>query len=134
MDDLEMKDRLKALRKALKINQETFAQRLGVARNTIANYETGHRTPMNAMLQSICREFNVDFLWLTTGEGEMFHQTNNDTMACIDELLAGEDTFVKNVFRAFAKLPAEDWQQLERILKKLLAEMHSEEPKDGEKA
>lgn len=72
-----MNERLKKLRDSLKITQEEFGKRIGSARNTIANYETGNRIPSNAVILSICREFNVNETWLRTGEGEMFNQMDS---------------------------------------------------------
>ena len=39
-----MNDRLKKLRKALDLTQQEFADRIGVKRNSLANYETGRNT------------------------------------------------------------------------------------------
>ena len=63
-----MKDRIKQVRKALHLNQTEFGLLVGVKGNTIANYEIGLRTPSEAVLFSICREFNVNNDWLRTGE------------------------------------------------------------------
>ena len=41
-----MKERLKILRSELGYTQEEFAKRLGLARNSIANYEIGRREQM----------------------------------------------------------------------------------------
>ena len=35
-------------------------------------YETGIRSPSDAIIVSICREFGVNEEWLRTGKGEMF--------------------------------------------------------------
>lgn len=69
-----MKERLKQLRKTLDITQQEFANRIGIKRNSYANYETGRNTPIDAIILSICREFNVNEEWLRTGEGEMFEE------------------------------------------------------------
>ena len=69
-----MKERLRQLRKALDITQQEFADKIGVKRNSYANYETGRNTPIDAIILSICREFNVNEEWLRTGEGEMFEE------------------------------------------------------------
>ncbi len=69
-----MKERLRQLRKALDITQQEFADRIGIKRNSYANYETGRNTPIDAIILSICREFNVNEEWLRTGEGEMFEE------------------------------------------------------------
>ena len=64
-----MNERLKALRNKLNLTQEEFGKKIGSARNTIANYEMGNRTPSNAIITSICREFGVNEVWLRTGDG-----------------------------------------------------------------
>ena len=67
-----MNERLKKLRKKLDITQQEFADRIGIKRNSFANYETGRNKPIDAIIKSICREFNVNEEWLRTGIGEMF--------------------------------------------------------------
>ena len=79
-----MNERLKKLRKALDLTQQEFADRIGVKRNTIATYEIGRNTPLDAVIASICREFNVSETWLRTGEGEMFLPSPNGVL---DELV-----------------------------------------------
>ena len=69
-----MNERIKALRKHLGYTQQEFADRIGLKRNTIAQYEIGRNKPIDAVILSICREFNVNENWLRTGEGEMFEQ------------------------------------------------------------
>ena len=54
-----MKDRIKKLRKELDLTQQEFADRLGTARNNIAGYETGKRSPSDAVISLICTKFNV---------------------------------------------------------------------------
>ena len=67
-----MKDRIRELRKNLGMTQQEFADKIGVKRNTIANYEVGRNEPIDAVLSLICREFSVNEDWLRTGNGEMF--------------------------------------------------------------
>lgn len=69
-----MKDRIRQLRKELGLNQTEFGERIGVKQTTIAGYETGAKNPMESVVLSICREFNVNEDWLRTGEGEMFKE------------------------------------------------------------
>lgn len=66
-----LKDRIKEIRKSEQLTQSEFGARVGVKGNTIGNYEMGLRTPSEAVIFSICREFNVNENWLRTGEGEM---------------------------------------------------------------
>ena len=67
-----MKDRIRKIRRNLDLTQQEFADKLGIKRNTIANYESGRNEPIDAVVSLICREFNVNENWLTSGEGEMF--------------------------------------------------------------
>lgn len=67
-----MDNRLKQLRRALNMTQDEFSKKIGLARNSVANYEIGRREPTNSIIVSICREFDVNEEWLRTGQGEMF--------------------------------------------------------------
>lgn len=69
---MELKDRIKVLRETLNLTQSEFSNKIGIKQNTLANYESGRRVPMESTIKSICREFNVDYFWLTEGTGEMF--------------------------------------------------------------
>jgi len=69
---MELKDRIYAVRKELKLTQKEFGERIGAAGNTVTNYEAGRREPMESTLKAICREFGVSYDWLKYGSGEMF--------------------------------------------------------------
>lgn len=74
---MELKDRIKLLRDTLDLTQTEFADKVGIKQNTLANYESGRRIPMESTIKSICREYNVDYFWLTEGKGEMFTNIPN---------------------------------------------------------
>ena len=65
-----MKNRIKEIRKDLDLTQQEFAERLGIKRNTVATYETGRNTPIDAVISLICREFKVNEEWLRYGTGD----------------------------------------------------------------
>ncbi len=67
-----MSERIKRIRKMLDLTQQEFADRIGIKRNTIANYESGRNEPVDSVISLICREYGVNEIWLRTGEGEMF--------------------------------------------------------------
>lgn len=67
-----MNERIKKIRKCLGLTQQEFADRLGIKRGAIANYEIGRNVPIDAVVSLICREFNVNREWLVEGTGEMF--------------------------------------------------------------
>ena len=75
-----MKDRIKKLRKSLDMTQQEFADRIGVKRNTIGQYEIGRNEPIDTVINLICREFGVSEEWLRTGNGEMFSPAPTDVL------------------------------------------------------
>lgn len=75
-----MKDRIRKLRRSLDLTQQEFADKIGMKRNTVANYETGRNEPSASVISLICREFNVNETWLRTGEGKMFIEIPEEDM------------------------------------------------------
>lgn len=67
-----MNERIKELRKALRLSQKEFGARLGVTDAAISSLESGRRSITEQMEKSICREFNVSYDWLKYGTGDMF--------------------------------------------------------------
>ena len=98
-----MKNRIKQLRKELNLTQEKFAERMNIKRNTLANYEIGRNEPIPAVIELICREFNVNEEWLRNGTGEMFDDT---IKSIIDELVQTYhlDAFDRRMIEEYAKL------------------------------
>ena len=80
-------ERVKEIRKTLGLTLEKFGERIGVTRGSMSNIENGNRNLTEQMTKSICREFSVDYMWLTTGEGEMFIDTDDDFIERIDRII-----------------------------------------------
>ena len=66
------------------------------------------------MTKSICREFGVDYIWLTTGEGEMFVDSDDDFMERIDRIMVDENDMRRKLFKALLNADDETLQSLER--------------------
>lgn len=115
-----MNERLKDVRKALKLSQEAFAERLGMKGSSVSLLENGQRNITEQVVKSVCREFNVDYVWLTTGEGEMFIDSDDDIIETIDRIMIGENEFHKNLFKTFARLDEDELLALERIIDKFM--------------
>ena len=64
-----MKDRLRLVRKDLKLTQADMGQALGCSQTAYAKYESGMVIPDKPMRMLICEKFNVNPDWLETGEG-----------------------------------------------------------------
>lgn len=74
-----MSNRIRILRKTLKLSQREFGEKLGVSRDVISNLEYGRVQPKELFLQHICRQYNVNEHWLHTGEGEIFSKSPEET-------------------------------------------------------
>ncbi len=70
-----MIDRLKQIRKTLKINQTKFAKELGLTQTAYSMIENGHNPLLDRHIKIICSTFNVNETWLRTGKGEMFNSS-----------------------------------------------------------
>lgn len=119
-----LNERLIELRKTLNMSQASFGKTLGVTGTAISRLESGSRNITNQMILLICREFNVDHLWLTTGEGNMFTDINEDDeiIELLNKALSNENEFVRNILKSFAKLDIEDLEALVRFMNKIDSE------------
>lgn len=120
-----MNDRIKQIRILHNITQQEAADRLGIPRSNIAGYEKGGRTPSDAVVALICREFGVNEDWLRSGEGEMLRPVdrNEEIAAFMGEVMRGETPdFRRRLIAVLAKLDASEWALLEKMAQKLAEE------------
>ena len=120
---MEIKDRIKQLRKAKGLTQFEFADRLKVSRNNIAGYETGRTEPSGAAISLICRTFSISETWLRTGEGEMFSDTarEEEIAAFMGDVLAAEsEDFRKRFISMLSSLSVDEWRLIEEKAKELV--------------
>lgn len=111
-----MNERIRELRKSLNLTMEAFSGRIGVSKSTISNIENGNREATEHMIKSICREFGADYMWLTTGEGEMFVESDDDFFERIDRIMAGEDEARKNLFKSLLYASDDDIAAFQRMI------------------
>ncbi len=111
-----MDNRLLELRKALHLTQKAFGEKLSISRDTVYNFESGRVELPGAMIKLICSTFNVDYLWLTTGQGEMFHQSLDSLQDKVNDLLEGENETARAVFAAFTEFSEQDWQTVQKFM------------------
>lgn len=110
-----MNKRIKEIREFFKLTQEEFGNKIGVARNTIANYENGNRTPGKSVILSICREFNINEDWLQNGTGGSDNMLIPEDMTFINDIgkLGSEkNDFKKFYLKSMMNLPDEFWDYL----------------------
>lgn len=119
-----MNTRIKDLRKHLGLTQSEFGEKIGLKGNTITNYENNLRTPSDAVIYSICREFNVCERWLRTGEGEMFLELSraDEIAAYVGRVLKDESAFYQQKLLLFlSRLSPEMLAELEKVADEILS-------------
>lgn len=117
-----MKDRIKYLRSSLGLTQQEFADRIGIKRNSVANYELGRNEPIDAVISLICREFRVSEEWLRVGTGQMFEEVDQDQEIAdfVGAVLADKpESFRKRLISVLSTLDPDDWAVLEKIADEL---------------
>jgi transcriptional regulator with XRE-family HTH domain len=67
-ENLTIGQRIRAARKALNLNQEALATRLGVSQPTVANWEADVHNPRQLMLAKLAEALDVSLGWLAGGE------------------------------------------------------------------
>ena len=116
--------RIKILRTSyLGLTLEQFGDALGVTSVTISRLENSNRNLTKQMAKAICREYNVNYTWLTTGEGDMFINTNDILLDKINDILTSEDSTFKKFFLAIASLENEEKKVLNDLLNKIFNQM-----------
>lgn len=125
-----MKDRIKAVRKELALNQTDFGSRIGVKQGTVSAYENGSRIPLDSVIVSICREFGVSEHWLRTGEGEMFVRLSREeeiTKFAMSIVRNPDSEFQRRFVSVLAQLTPEQWQLMEQMAHQLIDEGNKKE-------
>lgn len=120
-----MKDRIRALRKTLKMNQTDFGKAVGVTLSSVTKWETGENVVSDAVLLLMCQKFGVSEEWLRTGEGEMFvpRSREEEIAAFVHDVCGPEGTaFQRRLISLLARLTVDEWTILERIADKLINE------------
>ena len=125
-----MNNRIKELRKHLNMNQTDFGAKIGVKQGTIAGYENGMRVPLDTVISSICREFNVNECWLRNGEGEMFVTLSREEELAdmMSKLLTCEPSFRHRLVSVLRRMSDDEWEMLERKALELLEELKKADP------
>lgn len=80
-------DRIKEARNYVGFNQNTLAEKLGISKRTMLNYEKNEQEPTASTIIKIAKYCNVNEMWLLTGKGSMtlssfFESENLNLLLC----------------------------------------------------
>lgn len=113
-------ERVKELRKSLNLTLEKFGEKLGVGKTAISNIEKGNRNLTEQMALAICREFRVNYYWLTKGEEPMFIGTPANV---VDEIAEDYnlDDYDKKIIEKYLELSEDQRCVIKTYLKSIFA-------------
>lgn len=120
-----MKDRIKELRKALRLNQTEFGAKIGLSQGAITGYESGIRSPSDAVILSICRTYGASEAWLRYGDGEMFpkRSINEEIALFLSDIMTDEDESIRKRFiLALSHMGEPQWQAIADFCQSLLGD------------
>ena len=77
---MTVNERIRELRNILKLSQRTFAKAIYVSNGYLADIELGNNKVKDRLVHLISSAFSVNKHWLLTGEGRIFHSTQEEKM------------------------------------------------------
>lgn len=110
-------ERIKEVRKVLRLTLEAFGQRVGMKKSSLSHMENGTNAVSNQLRTAVCREFHVREEWLRTGDGEMFEDRTPDQAIvdfAADLVNVDDDAFKKRLVSALARMDDQTWECFEK--------------------
>lgn len=118
-----MNERIKIVRKNNKLSQAEFGNRIGITKSSVSLLESGKNQPSEQTINLICKEFEINYLWLTQGIGSMEEQADHSAIDRIDAIMTGSNETAKSILKAFSKLGKDEWTLLAKIIKDISEEI-----------
>ncbi len=84
---MNLKERIRELRKQLGLTQKELGEKLGAAESTISHYETGLRAPDHTTLQDLARIFGVTTDYLLGYKNTLAEKTDEPTDTELEDFL-----------------------------------------------
>ncbi len=122
--------RLNELIRALGIKKGEFARRIGFSQAYISMILRGKKqNPSARFMDSVCREFHVNPLWLETGEGPLFQEPDASFSSADQNLLSKyhslpldqrqviDEIVDAMVLKNFAAAQTEEWDSMGKYAK-----------------
>ena len=111
-------ERIKEVRKTLGLTLDKFGEKLGVKKAALSAIENGKRNLTVQMTISICREYKVNYDYLTYGDGEMFEDLPETILdeLCIEYDLDDDD---RDILNFYLGLPVDARDAIKKQIKKI---------------
>lgn len=113
-------ERIKQLRKELRLTQVEFGKVIGVGGANVAKVEANGGNFTEAAIKLICSTYKVNYLWMTEGQGEMMQDLSLEDL--VDKYMAGESPLAISIMKAFVKLPDSEWIKFRDMIDRIKKE------------
>ena len=104
--------RIKKLRKELKLTQNEFSSVITISSGQLACIETEKRVVNDRTIKLICDSFKINGEWLRTGKGEVFTENKdsryNTIIALYDTLKLKYQEFILESINSLIKIQEEE--------------------------
>ena len=115
-------ERVKEIRRSLKLTLEKFGERLGVGKTAISKIEKGENNLSSQMMKAICNEYRVNYEYLESGTGEMFSDV---PQTVVDELCEQYDLddFDRIMLQEYLKMDEASRNVLKTYIRKICGQI-----------
>ena len=109
-----MKNRIKLLRKDLKLTQKEFGDAIKVSNSNISNIENGSVNLTDRNIYEICSKFNVNKDWLKHGIGDVYIDLNkeDEIKNIINEFIDDNNAVKKDILNSLLQVHDENTLKL----------------------
>lgn len=124
-----LNERMKLIRKQLKLSQDSFGAKIGLKGSSVSYIESGRSSLTEQTILAICREFNVNENWLRIGRGDPFVEPDTfslDEYALHNHLTALETDIIKG----YMSLDGSVRESIVNMFRQVF-DAHAEENTDG---
>lgn len=113
-----MNKRIAMVRKQSGLNQQDFAEKIGLTKNYVSLMETGARSPSDRTISDICRIFDIQEDWLRYGLEPMraARSREEEIAELVGSALVGSSEFKKAVIKMICSRSDAELKALEDAL------------------
>ncbi len=128
----DINKRVEEVRKAYNLSMEKFGSRIGITRSSVNSIEKGVNNPSEQTIKLICKEFNIDYLWLTEGIGDdMFTEIPETLLDNIALEYKLTDEY-KAILKAFLEVPDENKPIIQNFFLSIAKNVETKDKKKDE--
>lgn len=120
-------ERVRQLRRELKLTQKEFALRIALTQNHLTGIETGKRTLTERTIALICAEYGVNSAWLREGIGPQYSQVGDESLSYVIRHYQ-LDGFVKGIVAEYLKLSDAQRNAISRYIQGVVREVDAAQP------